>query len=179
MIKFIFITGPVASGKSTFLENILYKEYKTEVNFFDDSRAKLMIGMYANDKIIFNNQTLEQALENAIGDSVKNNKDFLLHCSFMDEQLVKINAYLDRFKNDFQFEAHFIGVNNIDVLIERAKRRELLGGRPFDERSINESFNQTDYNFFKHISKFRKITFWDNSREYGFWDLKPQLIAII
>ena len=173
MRKFIFITGPIASGKSTFLDNILFKEYKTEVNFFDDSRVGLMIRMYVNNKFILNDQTLEHALENAICDSIKNNKDFLLHCLFIDEQLDRINSYFERFKDDFQFEAHFIRVNSIDILLERAKKRKHLGGHSYEEKSIYGSFYQTDYNFFKYITKFRKVIFWDNSKEYDLKNIAP------
>lgn len=42
-----------------------------------------------------------------------------------------------------------------------------------NEKSIYGSFYQTDYNFFKYITKFRKVIFWDNSKEYDLKNIAP------
>lgn len=137
MKTFSFIVGPVAAGKTIFMENKLYITNKNECNFFDHNKIKLMIQLYAEDKRKINDINLSKALKNAINDSIINNKDFMMQIHFTTEQLPQINTYLHDYKNQFLFHAHFITVSNVEILRNRANKRELLGGGAFFTKRIN------------------------------------------
>lgn len=174
--KFIFIVGAVAAGKTTFMEKKLYNNNKDECNFFDHDQAKLMIQLYAKDKSKVNDLNLANALKNAINDSLENGKDFMMQIHFTNEQLSQINTYFHQYKNKFDFEAHYIGVSELYILKERANKRELLGGHSSEGKSIEKSFNQSFKNFISYLPQLSKATFWDNSRDFGFTSMEPQLI---
>lgn len=176
MGKFTFIVGAVAAGKTTFMEKNLYNNSKDSCNFFDHDQPKLMIQLYAPDKKDVNDLNLGQALNNAIKDSLENEKDFMMQIHFTTEQLPQINSYLHHYKNKFEFQAHFIAVNDLEILRDRANKRQLLGGHSSQGKSIEKSFNQSFKNFIEYLPKFKKATFWDNSKEYGFTDMEPQMI---
>jgi predicted ABC-type ATPase len=177
MINFSFIVGPVAAGKTTFMENKLYNLNKFECNFFDPDKTKLMIQLYANDKSKnVNDLNLATALKNAILDSINNNKDFIIQFHFTTEQLPQINTFFHEYKNKFDFNAHFIGVNSVEILKERANKREKLGGHSSEGKSIDKSFNQSFKNFVTYLPKFKQVTIWDNTKEFGFYNMEPQLI---
>ncbi|MFD2597555.1 hypothetical protein ACFSQ3_01220 [Sphingobacterium corticis] len=176
MNKFTFIVGPVAAGKSTFMENKLYNLDNKESNFFDHDKIKLMIQLYAENKNKINDLNLANALKNAIQDSIRNNKDFMMQIHFTTEQLSQINTYLHQNKNHFEFEAHFIGVATVDVLKERANKRELLGGHSSEGKSIQKSFDQSFKNFATYLPKFQIATIWDNTKDFGFQNMEKQLV---
>jgi predicted ABC-type ATPase len=176
MNTFTFIVGPVAAGKTTFMENKLYNLNKKECNFFDHDKAKLMIQLYANDKSKFNDINLGIALKNAIYDSILNHKDFMMQIHFTTEQLSQINSYLHEYKNKFDFNAHFIAVSEVEILKERANKRELLGGHSSEGKSIDKSFKQSFKNFITYLPTFKKATIWDNTKEFGFNSMEPQLV---
>lgn len=176
MNTFTFIVGPVAAGKTTFMENKLYNINKKECNFFDHDKVKLMIQLYAIDKSKFNDINLGNALKNAIIDSLHNHKDFMMQIHFISEQLSQINSYLHEYKNKFDFNAHFIAVSDVEILRERANKRELLGGHSSEGKSIEKSFNQSFKNFITYLPKFKKSTIWDNSKEFGFNSMEQQLV---
>ena len=174
--KFIFIVGAVAAGKTTFMEKKLYNGDKNQCNFFDHDQAKLMIQLYAKDKSKVNDLNLANALKNAINDSVENGKDFMMQIHFTNEQLPQINSYLHNYKNKFDFEAHYIGVNELSILKDRANKRELLGGHSSQGKSIEKSFNQSFKNFITYLPQLSKATFWDNSKEFGFANMEEQFV---
>ena len=174
--KFIFIVGAVAAGKTTFMEKKLYNNNKKECNFFDHDQTKLMIQLYADDKSKITDINLGKALKNAINDSIENGKDFMMQIHFTNEQLSQINTYFHHYKNKFDFEAHYIAVNDLDILKDRANKRELLGGHSSEGKSIEKSFNQSFNNFIEYLPKLNKVTIWDNSKEFGFTDMEEQLI---
>ena len=87
-----------------------------------------MIQLYADDKSKITDINLGKALKNAINDSIENGKDFMMQIHFTNEQLSQINTYFHHYKNKFDFEAHYIAVNDLDILKDRANKRELLGG---------------------------------------------------
>lgn len=176
MNTFTFIVGPVAAGKTTFMENKLYNIDKNECNFFDHDKAKLMIQLYAVDKSKFNDINLDNALKNAINDSIVNNKDFMMQIHFISEQLSQINTYFHEYTNKFEFNAHFIAVSNVEILRERANKRELLGGHSSEGKSIDKSFNQSFKNFISYLPKFKKATIWDNTKDFGFNSMEQQLV---
>jgi predicted ABC-type ATPase len=176
MNTFIFIVGPVAAGKTTFMENKLYNIDKNECNFFDHDKAKLMIQLYATDKSKFNDINLDIALKNAINDSINNSKDFMMQNHFISEQLIQINTYFQEYKNKFEFNAHFMAVSDVEILKERANKRELLGGHSSEGKSIDKSFNQSFKNFITYLPKFKKATIWDNTKEFGFNNMEQQLV---
>jgi predicted ABC-type ATPase len=176
MNTFTFIVGPVAAGKTTFMENKLYNINKNESNFFDHDKAKLMIQLYANDKSKFNDINLGNALKNAINDSIHNHKDFMMQIHFTTDQLSQINSYLHEYKDKFYFNAHFIAVSEVEILRERANKRELLGGHSSEGKSIDKSFNQSFKNFITYLPKFKKATIWDNTKEFGFNSMEQQLV---
>jgi predicted ABC-type ATPase len=176
MNTFTFIVGPVAAGKTTFMENKLYNLNKNECNFFDHDKSKLMIQLYANDKSKFNDINLGFALKNAINDSVNNHKDFMMQIHFTTEQLSQINSYLHEYINKFDFNAHFIAVSEVEILRERANKRELLGGHSSGGKSIDKSFKQSFKNFITYLPKFKKATIWDNTKEFGFNSMEQQLV---
>lgn len=173
--KFTFIVGPVAAGKTTLMDKI-YNVDPNHSNLFDHDKIKLMIQLYGEDKGMINDLNLETALRNAIKDSIENNKDFLMQIHFTNEQLSQINTYLHQYKNKFEFYAHFIGVSDVEILKERANKRELLGGHSSEGKSIDKSFKQSFKNFSAYLPKFKKTTIWDNSKEYGFNDMEEQLV---
>lgn len=174
--KFIFIVGAVAAGKTTFMEKKLYNGSQKHCNFFDHDQKKLMVHLYAPDKKDVNDLSLGTALNNAIKDSIENNKDFMMQVHFTNEQLPQINSYLHQYKNKFEFEAHFIAVNDLEILRDRANKRELLGGHSSQGKSIEKSFKQSFQNFITYLPQFQKATIWDNSKEFGFVDIQEQLI---
>lgn len=176
MNKFIFIVGAVAAGKTTFMEKKLYNLDKNQCNFFDHDQAKLMIQLYAQDKSKVNDLNLANALKNAINDCVENNKDFMMQIHFTNEQLSQINSYLHQYKNKFEFNAHYIAVSDVEILRERANKRELLGGHSSEGKSIEKSFNQSFKNFITYLHQFKTATIWDNSKEFGFNSMQEQLI---
>ncbi len=176
MKTFTFIVGAVAAGKTTFMENRLYNLDKNECNFFDHDKAKLMIHLYAKDKSIVNDLNLGNAFKNAIDECVKTNKNFMMQIHFTNEQLSQINSYLHKYKNKFVFNAHFIGVDKLETLRDRANKRELLGGHSSQGKSIEKSFLQSFKNFAKYIPKFNKVTIWDNSKPFAFKDMEEQII---
>lgn len=159
MKTFTFIVGPVAAGKSTFMENKLYNLHKDECNFFDHDKAKLMVQLYAKDKSKVNDLNLGSALKNAMNDCIVNNKDFMMQIHFTTDQLPQINSYLHEYKNQFVFHAHFIGVSDVEILRSRANKRELLGGHSFQGKSIEKSFRESFRNFIGYLPKFEKATF--------------------
>lgn len=175
MKKFTFIVGPIAAGKTTLMDKI-YNIDPYPSNFFDPNKSKLMIQLYGEDLSVINDLSLAQAFSNAIKDSVENNKDFLMQIHFTTEQLNQINSYLNKYQNTFDFYVHFIGVDDLTILKERANRRELLGGHSSERRSITKSYEQSFKNFSTYLSKFKKTTIWDNTKEYGFNDMEEQLI---
>src|SRR5690606_23968356 len=152
MKKFNFIVGPVAAGKSTLMEKI-YNVDPNHSNLFDHNKVKLMIQLYGEHKGLINDLNLESAFRNAINDSMENGKDFLMQIHFANEQLSQINSYLHKFKNKFDFYAHFIGVDDVAILKERANKRELLGGHSSEGKSIDKSFNQSLKNFSTYLPK--------------------------
>lgn len=176
MNNLIFIVGPVASGKTTFMENKLYNIDKNECNFFDHDKGKLMIHLYAEDKSKINDLNLDYALNNAINDSINNHKDFMMQIHFTNEQLPQINNYFHKYENKFVFHANFIAVDNLETLKDRANKRELLGGHSSQGKSIEKSFNQSFKNFITYLPKFTKATIWDNSKPFGFKDMEEQLV---
>jgi predicted ABC-type ATPase len=176
MNTFTFIVGPVAAGKTTFMENKLYNFYTNECNFFDDDKSKLMIQLYANDNSKFNDINLSLALKNAINDSINNHKDFMMQIHFTTEQLSQVNSYLYEYGNKFDFNAHFIAVSEVEILRERANKRELLGGHSSQGKSIDKSFKQSFKNFITYLPKFTKATIWDNTKEFGFNTMEQQLV---
>src|SRR5690606_3417443 len=176
MNNFTFIVGAVAAGKSTFMENRLYNLNQKESNFFDHDKTKLMVHLYADDKSKVNDLTLANALKNAIQDSIKSNKDFMMQIHFTNEQLSQINTYLHRYKNHFDFNAHFIGVADVDILKERANKRKLLGGHSSEGKSIQKSFDQSFKNFATYLPKFKTATIWDNTKDFGFQNMEQQLV---
>ena len=173
--KFTFIVGPVAAGKTTLMES-LYILDPNPSNLFDHHKIKLMIHLYGEKNGIINDLNLERAFRNAIKDSVENNKDFLMQIHFTNEQLSQINTYLHKYKNKFDFYAHFIGVDDVSILKKRANKRELLGGHSSVGKSIDKSFRQSFENFSTYLHNFKKATIWDNTKEYGFNDMEEQLI---
>lgn len=176
MNTFTFIVGPVAAGKTTFMDNKLYNIDKNECNFFDHDKVKLMIHLYADDKSKINDLNLNVALKNAINDSIRNNKDFMMQIHFINEQLSQINTYLHEYKNKFDFNAHFIAVSDVEILKERANKRELLGGHSSEGKSIDKSFNQSFKNFIPYLPKFKRATIWDNTKDFGFNTMQEQLV---
>ena len=176
MNTFSFIVGAVAAGKTTFMDNKLYNIYKDECNFFDHDKVKLMIQLYASDKSRVNDINLSVALNNAILDSIKNNKDFMMQSHFTTEQLPQINTFFHEYKNKFDFNAHFIAVNSVEILKERANKREQLGGHSSEGKSIDKSFNQSFRNFITYLLKFKQVTIWDNTKDFGFHNMEAQLI---
>ncbi len=176
MKKFTFIVGAVAAGKTTFMENKLYNINPNECNFFDHDKVKLMIQLYAKDKSKINDLNLANALKNAINDCIENNKDFMMQIHFTGEQLSQINSYFHEYKYKFDFYAHFIAVSDVNILRDRANKREQLGGHSSEGKSIEKSFNQSFKNFISYLMKFKKATFWDNSKDFGFKSMEEQLI---
>ena len=176
MNTFTFIVGPVAAGKTTFMENKLYNIDKNECNFFDHDKVKLMIQLYATDKSKFNDINLGSALKNAINDSINNQKDFMMQIHFTSDQLSQINTYIYDYKNKFDFNAHFVAVSDVEILRQRANKRELLGGHSSEGKSIDKSFNQSFKNFITYLPKFKKATIWDNTKEFGFNSMEQQLV---
>ena len=126
---------------------MIHNNNEKEWNFFDHDKSKLMIQLYADDKSKFNDINLEIALKNAIDDSLKNNKDFMMQIHFISDQLSLINKYFYEYKKYFEFNAHFIAISNVEILRERANKRELLGGHSSEGKSIEKSFNQSFKNF--------------------------------
>ncbi|MFV0377643.1 MAG: hypothetical protein ACK5JD_10125 [Mangrovibacterium sp.] len=175
MNTFYFIAGPIAAGKTTLMDSKLYNFSDARINFFDHDKAKLMVQMYA-DGAKTNDISLSKALNNAISDSLANNKGFMIQSYFTNERLPQINDFLHKYKNKFLFEAHFISVDNIETLKERALKREKLGGHTSGLKSINKTYKQSFANFIKYLPQFNKTTFWDNSKEFGFNDMQPQFI---
>lgn len=176
MVNFTFIVGAVAAGKSTFMENKLYNLNQKESNFFDHDKIKLMIQLYADDKNKVNDLSLAKALKNAIQDSIQSNKDFMMQIHFTNEQLSQINTYMHQYKNYFEFNAHFIAVADVNILKERANKRELLGGHSSEGKSIQKSFEQSFKNFTNYLPKFKTATIWDNTKDFGFQNMEPQLV---
>ena len=176
MNKFIFIIGAVAAGKTTFMEKKLYNNDKNQCNFFDHDQAKLMIQLYAQDKSKVNDLNLANALKNAINDCIDNGKDFMMQIHFTNEQLSQINTYFHQYKNKFDFEAHYIAVGELNILKDRANKRELLGGHSSEGKSIEKSFNQSFKNFITYLPKFEKATIWDNTKEFGFTSMEEQFV---
>ncbi|MBY0243897.1 MAG: hypothetical protein K2Q03_00425 [Sphingobacteriaceae bacterium] len=176
MNKFIFIVGAVAAGKSTFMENKLYNLNQKESNFFDHDKLKLMIQLYADDKTKINDLNLANALKNAIQDSIQGNKDFMMQIHFTTDQLSQINTYLHHYKNNFEFNAHFIGVADVNILRERANKRELLGGHSSEGKSIQKSFEQSFKNFATYLPQLKTATIWDNTKDFGFHHMEKQLV---
>ena len=176
MNKFIFIVGSVAAGKTTFMEKKLYNGSKNLCNFFDHDQAKLMLQLYTPERKEINDLTLGYALNNAIKDSLENGKDFMMQIHFMHKQLSQINYYFHHYNNKFEFEAHFIGVNYLEILKDRANKRELLGGHSSEGKNIEKSFQQSFKNFIQYLPKFQKATIWDNSKEFGFTEMQEQLV---
>jgi len=176
MNKFIFIIGAVAAGKTTFMEKKLYNTDKNQCNFFDHDQAKLMIQLYAQDKSKVNDLNLANALKNAINDCIDNGKDFMMQIHFTNEQLSQINTYFHQYKNKFDFEAHYIAVGELNILKDRANKRELLGGHSSEGKSIEKSFNQSFKNFITYLPKFEKATIWDNTKEFGFTSMEEQFV---
>ena len=176
MKSFTFIVGPIAAGKTTFMEKKLYNGMEGLCNFFDHDQAKLMIQLYAPDKVAVNDLNLGYALNNAIQDSIDNDKDFMMQIHFTTEQLPQINTYLHRYSNKFQFNAHFIAVHGLEILKERASKRELLGGHSSERKSIEKSYKQSFRNFATYLPKFHKAIIWDNTKEFGFLDMQEQLV---
>lgn len=176
MNKFTFIIGAVAAGKTTFMEKKLYNTDKNQCNFFDHDQAKLMIQLYAQDKSKVNDLNLANALKNAINDCIDNGKDFMMQIHFTNEQLSQINTYFHQYKNKFDFEAHYIAVGELNILKDRANKRELLGGHSSEGKSIEKSFNQSFKNFITYLPKFEKATIWDNTKEFGFTSMEEQFV---
>lgn len=176
MNKFTFIVGAVAAGKTTFMEKKLYNTDKNQCNFFDHDQAKLMIQLYAQDKSKVNDLNLANALKNAINDCIDNGKDFMMQIHFTNEQLSQINTYFHQYKNKFDFEAHYIAVGELNILKDRANKRELLGGHSSEGKSIEKSFNQSFKNFITYLPKFEKATIWDNTKEFGFTSMEEQFV---
>lgn len=176
MNTFTFIVGPVAAGKTIFMENKLYYTNKNECNFFDHDQKKLMIQLYGADKNKVNDLNLSIALNNAIDDSLNNYKDFMMQINFTNEQLDQINTYLEDYKHKFVFNAHFIAVCDTKILKQRANKRELLGGHSYEEKSIEKSFKQSFKNFTAYLPKFNSVSFWDNSKDFDFKNIEPQLV---
>lgn len=174
---FYLVAGSIAAGKSTFMENKLYNKELKEVNLFDHDREKWMINIYAPDfKHSIPEVAISKAFENAISDSLMNKKDFVMQVHFTNKQLSEINTYFHKYGNKFNMQAHFITVNNLDILKLRASRRKKLGGHFSTEKNIESTYKQSFKNFFKYLPKLQKATIWDNSIEYGFEDMEPQLI---
>ena len=176
MITFTFIVGAVGAGKTTLMENKLYKINKNECNFFDPNKLKLMFQLYASDKSKINDLNLNVALKNAINDSIRNNKDFMMQIHFTNGQLTQVNTYLHEYKNNLDFNAHFRAVSGVEILKARANKRVLLGGHLSEGKSIDKSFNQSFKNFIPYLPKFKKVTIWDNSKDFGFKSMVQQLI---
>jgi predicted ABC-type ATPase len=175
MNTFSFIVGAVAAGKTTFMENKLYNIDKVECNFFDHHKAKLMIQLYESKSKV-NDINLSFALKNAILDSIKNNKTFMMQSHFTTEQLPQINTFFHDYKNKFDFKAHFIAVNSVEILKDRANKREQLGGHSSEGKSIDKSFNQSFRNFITYLPKFKQVTVWDNTKDFRFQNMEPQLV---
>ena len=99
---FYFIAGPIAAGKSTFMENRLYNAMAADVNLFDHDREKLMVKLYApEEEKIIKNITIAKALKKAIENSLRNKKDFIIQAHFTTEQLPEINRYFHNYGNKF------------------------------------------------------------------------------
>jgi len=174
---FYLIAGPIAAGKSTFMENKLYNKELTNVNLFDHDREKWMIDFYAPDfKNSIGEFAISKAFENSINDSLRNHKDYVMQVHFTNKQLTEINTYFHKYGAKFNMEAHFISVNNLDILKERARRRKKLGGHFSTEKNIESTYIQSFRNFIKYLPKLQKATVWDNSKEYGFEDMEPQIV---
>lgn len=177
MNTFYFIVGPIAAGKTTLMDSKLYNFSDARINFFDHDKAKLMVQMYGKGDRQ-NDLALAEALNNAIADSLSNDKDFMIQSHFTNEQLPQINTFFHKYKNKFSFEAHFITVNDIEILKDRAFKREKLGGHTSGLKSIDKTYKQSFANFIKYLPKFNKTTFWDNSKEFGFNNMEPQFIFV-
>lgn len=175
MNKFIFIAGPEAGGKTILITSKLYDHNAS--NFFDHGQPKLMARLYAPERTELNDLTLAAALKNAISQCIENDKDFLLQIHFINDQLSQINTYLHQYKSQFEFHAHFITVQDIAILKERANKRELLGGHSSGEKAIEKSFSQSFRNFIQYLPKLARATFWNNSKEFGFAEMQTQVVA--
>ena len=176
---FYLIGGPIAAGKSTLMESRLYNNTDDSINLFDHDREKLMVQLYAPDeKKMVKGLTVGKALTNAIEDSINHAKDFMLQVHFTTEQEPQINHYFHKYGNRFGMQAHFITVNNIDILKRRAEKRELLGGHSSESKSIDKTYEQSFKNFLKYIPKLEKATVWDNSEEFGFSKMQPQFVFV-
>jgi|GEM_PF-2296739 len=176
---FYLIGGPIAAGKSTLMESKLYNTTNDPVNLFDHDREKLMVQLYAPDeKKMVKGLTIGKALTNAIEDSIDHAKDFMLQVHFTTEQEPQINSYFHKYGNKFEMQAHFITVNNIAILKNRAEKREFLGGHSSESKSIDKTYEQSFKNFLKYIPKLEKATVWDNSEEFGFSRMQPQFVYV-
>lgn len=172
MNKFTFIVGPVAAGKSTFMEKKLYNATSF---LFDHDKSDMMIGMYGSDPYCsVNDFNLERAFTNAIKMAIELKRDFMMQIHFTNEQLGQINTLLHKYQNKFDFQAHYIGVIDIEILKDRAKIREKLGGHSSHGKSIEKSFNQSFKNFISFLPKLSNVTIWDNSEDLGFYKIEPQ-----
>ena len=175
---FYLVGGAIAAGKSTFMDSKLYNGTDKEINFFDHDKEKLMVQLYAPGEIFIKGLTIAKALTNAINDSIKNSKDFMLQVHFSTEQLPQINTYFHKYGSIFQMEAHFIGVDELSTLKLRAERRESTGGHSSESKSIEKTYEQSFKNFAQYIPKLNKATVWDNSEDYGFHKIKPQFLFV-
>jgi predicted ABC-type ATPase len=172
MNNFYFIIGPIAAGKSTFMEYRLYNAMEATANFFDHDKEKLMMQLYAPGE----KKNLANALKNAIDDCYKHKKDFMIQAHFTNEQLPEINRYFHSYGNKFNMVAHFISVSDPSILKERADRRDKLGGHHSELKSIDKTYEQSYRNFITYLPKFGKATVWDNSKEYGINSMEHQFI---
>ena len=172
MNNFHFIIGPIAAGKSTFMEYRLYNSMEATVNFFDHDKEKLMMQLYAPGEM----KNMDKALKNAIEDCYNNKKDFMMQAHFTDEQLPEINKYFHSYGNKFNILAHFISVSDSGILKIRSERRDRLGGHHSELKSIDKTYEQSYRNFIKYLPKFVKATIWDNSKEYGIDTMEHQFV---
>lgn len=115
-----------------------------------------MIHLYAPERKEMNDLNIGHVLNNAIKDSIENDKDFMMQIHFTNEQLSQINNYFHQYKNKFNFVAHFIAVSDLEILRNRANKRELLGGHSSQGKSIEKSFIQSFKNFMNYLPKIKR-----------------------
>lgn len=164
MPELIIIAGPNGSGKSSSATQILKSLGKSDLKSFDFDKIKLE--NYVSDfeheyrEKMAHNKTLIE-LENAIGDAIKEKKDFCYETNFQnDSAMYWANLFV---ANGFKVKMIYLALETLKTSIERVEKRVLTGGHDVPLYQIKQRFEGSKKNINKFYKKFDDFIMVDGS----------------
>lgn len=148
MNKVFIITGPIAAGKSSCAE-MLIKKYELKYYEFISTDFYFKNYFFDNNKDI--NLCYKQAkrfCEHKLEQAMRENRNFIWETVVAKKD--KMDVILKLKTLGYEITAVFIGVDDVEVCINRALIREIVDGYSIPENKIKDRF-EASFKFLKEL----------------------------